>query len=56
MEHAAPGGTQAIAVMATHGGADGGGVMEEEGLMTPGGRPMAAELVAEEPEAEMESR
>ncbi len=30
--------------------------MEEEGLTTPGGRPTVAELVVEEPEAEMESR
>ncbi|KAL1279969.1 hypothetical protein QQF64_014569 [Cirrhinus molitorella] len=30
--------------------------MVEEGLMTPGGRPTAAEQVEEEPEAETESR
>ncbi len=56
LEHAAPGGTQATAVMATHGGADGGRSHVGGGLTSPGGRPMVAELVVEEHEVETESR
>ncbi len=52
----APGGTQATVIMVTHSGADGGrshgGGRDDDSR----GRPMAAEQVVEEPEAETESR